>query len=444
MSSTYSIKNIWKIAYPIILGSLAQDIITVVDTMFIGRLGTQALGASALAGILYLSIVMMGMGFGVGVQIIIARRLGEKNYKAVSSTFIHSVLILVSIALFMFVVGRLVIDQAISLLVSSDGVAKLCNDFLGVRIWGFFAAFINIAFRSFYIGIARTKIISITTIVMAVVNVVLDYFLIFGVGIFPKMGIVGAAIASIVAELIALIVFVIYTKRSSINAEYNLFSKFSFSSVLSNQIIKISYPAMFQNFLAFFSWFIFFLFVEGMGEGPLAISNIIRSIYIILMLPIMGFASASNSLISYCIGQNNIRMISVVVKRSLLLAMLGIVVIVSLGLIYPDAIIRLFTNDNNLVKETIPTFYVVSGSTFVLAFGLIMFQAMLGTGATQVGLFIEGVTIVVYLLGSYFISKNYSEIHYVWSMEFIYGLMLGVGSFIYLKYGKWRTLKTKV
>ena len=79
MDQKITYQKIWNIAWPIILGSVAQNIIAVTDTAFLGRVGEVALGASAIGGIFYLAITMLGWGFGIGTQIIVSRRFGERN-----------------------------------------------------------------------------------------------------------------------------------------------------------------------------------------------------------------------------------------------------------------------------------------------------------------------------------------------------------------------------
>ena len=103
MQTQISYKKIWNIAYPIILGSIAQNIITVTDTAFLGRVGEIALGASAIGGIFYLAIFMLGWGLGIGAQIIVARRDGENNQHLIGSTIEHAQIIFVVLAVILFV-----------------------------------------------------------------------------------------------------------------------------------------------------------------------------------------------------------------------------------------------------------------------------------------------------------------------------------------------------
>jgi Na+-driven multidrug efflux pump len=89
MNTSVTNKEIWRIAYPIMLGNLAQTIITFTDTAFLGHLGVVELGASMMAGLYYYVFTTLAMGFAVGIQIIIARRFGEKRYDRIGVVFEH-------------------------------------------------------------------------------------------------------------------------------------------------------------------------------------------------------------------------------------------------------------------------------------------------------------------------------------------------------------------
>jgi len=139
-------------------------------------------------------------------------------------------------------------------------------------------------------------------------------------------------------------------------------------------------PVMFQNFLSLTSWFTFFVFVESMGEHSLAISNIIRSIYVVMMVPIWGFASATNTLVSYIIGKGDTRnVISLIIKISTL-CLLSVSVIVLINLIIPLKILSIYTDDIVLIYDTLPVSYVVSGAALVISVAMIFFNGVSGTG----------------------------------------------------------------
>ena len=96
--ATYSYKQIWKVAYPILISLVMEQMIGMTDAAFLGRVGEVELGASAIAGVYYTVIFMIGFGFSIGSQIIIARRNGEGNYAETGNIFYHGVCFLLGLA----------------------------------------------------------------------------------------------------------------------------------------------------------------------------------------------------------------------------------------------------------------------------------------------------------------------------------------------------------
>ena len=99
LDKTYSYQNIWKIAFPIIIGSAAQDLLLLADTAFLGHLGSVPLGAAAIGGLFYLTLVMAAWGFGIGIQILVARRYGEGQIHEIEQIIKHSFVILLGFAI---------------------------------------------------------------------------------------------------------------------------------------------------------------------------------------------------------------------------------------------------------------------------------------------------------------------------------------------------------
>lgn len=248
-------RSIWKLAYPIILGSLAQNLIALTDTAFLGHFSEIALGAAALATIFYFAIVMLGWGFGMGTQIVIARRYGERNFNLVGKTFDHSLYFLLILAVILLVFMEFQAPVILKSIVKSDEIFNASIDYLSYRSWGILFACVNLLFRAFYIGISNTKIIGWSTFFMAIVNIFLDYTLIFGELGFPEMGIKGAALASVIAEFAVLVFFIVYTLK-----KVKIFDLFKFEKIdwdLFSRLLKVSFPMMIQNFLALSCWFVF-------------------------------------------------------------------------------------------------------------------------------------------------------------------------------------------
>ncbi len=438
MNSTISYSRIWSIAYPIIIGSIAQNIINVTDTAFIGRLGEVALGGGAIGGIFYMAIIMLGWGFGVGTQIVVARRFGEGAYRPIGRTIEHGHIFLMFLALLIFLAVKLFGHQLLSILVESDAVAETSHQFIRYRIWGIFFAHTNFIFRAFYVGIGKTRVITLTTLVMVCVNVILDYSLIFGNFGFPEMGVSGAALASVIAELSCSIAFFAYTFLRIPREKFRLFHYRVFSLNLLTRLLKVSIPMMLLNFFSFSVWFVFFLIIEKMGESELAVSNIIRSIYVVLMIPIMGFASATNTLVSYVIGLGRVSEVMKIIRKILIMCASGILFIVAICSLFPEQLLSVYTNDQHLIQMGIPIIYIVSVASILLGIGNILFSGVSGTGRTNVSLIIEVVVLSIYLtITAIMVLVFRVPVEMVWGVEVVYGTLLIVISYTYLKSKRW-------
>jgi Na+-driven multidrug efflux pump len=253
------------------------------------------------------------------------------------------------------------------------------------------------------------------------------------------MGIEGAALASVMAEFVAMITYLLFTFRKNIRIQYQLFRFRRFSRELFFRIVRIAGPLMAQYSISFGVWFLFFLMVENLGERQLAISNIIRSVYMVMMLPLMGFSMATNTLVSYVIGLGKSEEVMTVIRKTLLICLAGIGVIIALSYIDPSVIIRIYTDDLSLVQDSLASFRVVSVAVFFLAAGLVVFNGVSGTGKTQVSFRIELIVLVLYMGLVFCLTRNPGiPVAVVWMSEIIYGLLLATLSFVYLRSGRWK------
>lgn len=437
-SQTTSYHDIWQISYPIILSLVAQNVVNVTDTAFLGRVGEVELGASAIGGLFYISIFMLGFGFGSGAQILIARRNGEKNFADIGRIFNNSLYFLAILALALFLIIFFLSPVVLKPFIASPAVYKASVLFLQYRIFGIFLAFTNVAFRSFYVGIGRTRSLSYSAAIMALVNVILGYLLIFGNFGFPEMGIAGAALASVIAEGCSTVYFIVVTFR---RPKFNIYGLFSFNGIdmaIVMKTLNISVFMMMQYFLSLGSWFVFFMIIEKMGERPLAVSNIIRSAYILLMVPVWAFSSATNTLVSSALGRGHPHDVIPITRKVITLSIGSILPLIAFTLIFPHFILSIFTSDASLAQATLPSLYVITGALFLFSFMNIMFNAVAGTANTHISMFIELFTIIIYLMATWLIGVVFrQQIEVVWTCEYIYFLVLGTLSFLYLKFGKW-------
>ena len=437
--SVPSSRVIWDIAWPIMLVLAAQSVVNLTDSAFLGRIGEVELGASAIGGLLYATLFMVGFGFSTGVQILISRRNGEKNYTAIGRIFDNSFYFLGITSL---VITAIVYFYGPSLLkpfMASQAVFEASSTFLIYRVFGLFFASAGLIFRSFYTGIAFTRYLSISSSLMAGINVVLAYVMIFGHWGFPPMGIKGAAIASVISEVCALLFFILITRRNKRFKQYILFRWIKPDLVIIKSTLSISGFVMLQYVLSLGSWFVFFMFIEKMGERSLAVSNIIRSLYILLMIPGWALCSVVSTLVSNSLGEGKPYLVMPIIYKIIKFSIVSMAVAILLAAFSPRKVISLFTNNMELIEATVPSYYIVLGALFLFAIMSIFFNGVLGTANTNYAFGIEVITLAVYLAFAWMIAiKLHMKIEYVWTSEYIYSILTGFLSYWYLRKGNWR------
>ena len=438
----YSNKEIWNVSYPILLALLAQNVINVTDTAFLGHVGEVELGASAMGGLLYICIFTVAFGFSTGSQILIARRNGEQHYKEVGPVMMQGCLFLLVMAAILFGLCQWSAPTLVRMLISSDSIFEGTLEFFHWRIFGFFFSFVNVMFRALYVGITRTKVLTINAIVMALVNVFLDYALIFGHFGFPQLGLKGAAIASVMAEAASTLFCLLYTWLYVDLKKYalNRFSGFDFT--LLERILSISCFTMVQYFLSMATWFVFFLAIERLGQRELAIANIVRSIYIVILIPVQALSTTANTLVSNLIGSGGIDHVMHLMGRIAKVSFIIVLACVALMVFLPEAALSIYTNEPLLQAESIPSLYVIGGAMLIASVANIYFNGISGTGNTQAALYLETGTLVIYALYVCWVGLILkAPVAVCFTTEALYYGLLLLTSVIYLKKANWQNKK---
>jgi Na+-driven multidrug efflux pump len=253
------------------------------------------------------------------------------------------------------------------------------------------------------------------------------------------MGIKGAALASSISEAVSAIYFFAYTFVMVDLKKYNLlrFARFDWKVVKTT--LDISFFVMLQYFLSLAGWFVFFMIIEKMGERTLAISNIIRSAYMVLMIPVFAFGSVVNSLVSNVIGEGKPNLVIPVIKKVAFMNFVLIGVVALISAFIPRVLISAYTSDPELISQTVPAFYVVLSALLLFSFASILFNGVSGTANTATALWIEIGTIAVYLTIAWILANQLKlSVALVWTSEYVYFLVLSLLSYLYLKSGNWR------
>ncbi|MBQ3606664.1 MAG: MATE family efflux transporter [Bacteroidales bacterium] len=441
-AGTYSYRNIWRVAYPILISLVMEQMIGLTDTAFLGRVGEIELGASAIAIVYYMVLFMIGFGFSLGAQIIIGRRNGEGNFRETGKIFWNGLYFVLGLAGVIIVLSELFSPYLMKLMVSSQAIYEAALSYVRWRLPGMVFAFITAMFRAFYVGTTQTRTLTLNSVVMVLSNIVFNWILIFGKFGCPALGITGAAIGSSLAELVSLIFFVVYTAVRCDRNKYGLDKAARFDAAELKGMMPVCSWTMIQNTISISTWFIFFLYIEHLGERALAISNITRSVSGLIWVVLQAFSATCSTLVSNIIGEGHPEKVMSLVKRILKLSYGLVSIMIIVFCLFPEAIARIYTDIPDLIIASVPAMIVMCSSYFLNVGGQVFFQAVSGTGSTKTAFKLEMVALVVYMVYcTVIIGILKLDVAVCWTAEHVYAGMLLLCSWLYMRSGRWKGRK---
>ncbi len=443
LSTTY--KDIFSLSGPIMLGSAVQQIIVLTDGVFLYHKSEADFGAIGFVSVFYLMIAAIGYNFSKGGQIMIARRAGENNPTKVGEVFQAMLFFEFFLAIILFLIMQYGGYYIFSIFANSDVIFYKSLEYLEFRSYGVFFSYVGLSFIALYTGIARTKFILIDSLFLALSNVFLNYGFIFGNFGLPELGIQGAGIASTISEGFAFMLFLIYIMFDKKIRKFKLFSipKIIDFDAIRTQI-KISSPVVVQAVVGFGSWFAFFGIIENLGERPLAITNLVRMVYLTLSIPTWGFASGANTMISNYIALGKKEQVVPLLWKISKICLTWTCIMLLPVLLFPKMILYpLFgKQDMSLIIEAQPIFYVMGVILILFSVSAVFFNGLAATGATAFGLIIQTISVVLYLIYVYFVIEVLQGgLGWAWASEIFYWLIIFVVSYWFLKTKRWHDLK---
>jgi putative MATE family efflux protein len=438
---TASYKEIWKLSWPILIGNVAYMLISVFDTAFMGRVGVVEQGAIGLSAQFYMILFMIGYSFTKGTQILIAKREGERRYLRVGIIFDNSMIFLTLLGILIFIIFYFFSGTLLGWIISDPATHKAATIYLQTRSWGAILSFYGSVFIAYYSGINRTNILAASVVTMSLFNIALNYVLIFGKLGMPAMGIKGAAIASNLAEGIALVIMIYGLWRQKLRPKHQMFKFTRFERRLVREMTNISVPLIAQHIIGLGAWLLFFVFIEKMGKLELASANVVKQIYMFFGIPTYAFTTAANTVIGNLHGQGKSEEIYPALKRLIYLSLLFSIGLGIILVLFPKPFILIFNDDAALIEVSRLSLNVSVVALFCFAIATILFNAIVSLGLTKVSLLIEVVTILIYLAYIYMMFEVlHVSLPVAWTSEIVYWLGIGGFSFLYLYRGTWKKL----
>lgn len=431
------IPSLLRVAIPISLGTMIQFIVVLTDNFFLSRAGEAAINGAGNAGLVYLTFEMLAIGSGAAFQILIARRLGEHNRSAALSAFRTGLLFHFGLGLGLMAITAALNEFAFNGLIADADTAAVFTPFLAIRMLGYVPLSLVLVMNAFYTGAAKTWPILVVSGLMAGLNVVLDAAWVDGWWGFEPMGPLGAAWASLTAEWTGCLAGLALTLKvvPDLRTSMTLLTRDAFGKWW-----RLARPLMGQLLLTIATWTSFFFLVEKVGGMELKVSHIARNLFMLAFVVAQGMGQTTRTYISNLLGAKHESLIPDVLKRIVLLNVVGILITCHGFVFYPERLAGIFFDDPIGIDAMRKTLYVIFSAVVLYAFTGIALAVLQGSGATKEAFQVELLAVTMYVVAAILMTVVWPQpVWIIWRVEWVYFSLIGIGSFWFLRKGNWRT-----
>ena len=379
------LSNLIILALPIMASNLVQTLYTVTDAFWLGKLAEGARDAVAAVGISFPLIFFLqsfGFGFVISGNSLIAQYKGAgltENLKKVTGQY---VLIMLAFSAFFLVVSLSLLDNILSWLHTPAEIMDVTRDYMSIIIPAQVFMFIVISIQSFYHGVGDTVIPMKIQMISVGVNLVIDPLMIFGIWIFPEMGVLGAAYATLFARILAAVMAVaslaIYHKEL-----LPTLKDIIPDSKMLKKIISISIPASFGHSMTSFGFVFLQGFVNGFGTIVISTNMLSMRIQSLFMMPALGLSTALSAVIGQNLGAREVQR----AKESVGIALKLVVSIMAVGgatiFFFGGSIIKVFIDDPAVIALGAQVMKITCFTSLIFAIVFVFLGVFNGSGHTK-------------------------------------------------------------
>lgn len=372
--------RISELAVPIIAGALATNLMSFVDTLMVGQLGNAALGGVGIGGQLFFLLLAVVLGLAAGVQAMVARRVGEQRVDVTGKVLNAGILLAILAGLVLMTLGYLLTPMVYGVINNDPLVVEEGLAYLSMRMPSILFIGINVAFRSYWIGVSLAKWSMVSIVSLSLANILFNYILIFGHLGAPRMEVAGAGLGSTLATLVGLLINVGFAARF---ARSNGFLRGLPDAQQIKTIVKVSYPESLRQALFSVGVVLMYVLVGQIGTGELAAFHVIISICLIAYMPHIGIGGAATTLVGEALGRKDGDDAK---TWGWQVSNVGLLVLAALGLLvalFPEAFLSLFLVDPGTVSIAILPLQLAVFAHVLDGYGKVLGSALIGAGATK-------------------------------------------------------------
>jgi len=424
-------KALWTLAFPIMAGMGIHTLYTIVDMIFIGRLGGDAIAAVAFNMPLFFLVLGLSFGVGSGVTASIARFIGAKDKVNADNTAEHAVALGLIISTILTTLGLIYGEGLLQRLGATESVLPLSWDYLKVSLIGLPFMVFSTFFRSILSGEGDMKLPMAVAGLGTILNIILDPIFIFTLG----YGVGGAAMASAISQLIVFLIFVymLFVKEHA----YIRFRMrdFSPSIFIIKDIIRVGLPASMSMIIMAFGQLVFNRILVRFSTDAVAAYQVGGRMDMVIFLPIMAIASALTTLVGMFFGAKEIEKIKFIAKYGIIRSMMVTGVLSIILYIFSPLIVKIFTLDVGIQSIAVTYLRFICLIYPLIAIGMTVGRILQGLGKGLPMLVITSIRILALSapLALYFIMVLNKSIEWVWYAMIISTIVSVAISLIWLK-----------
>ncbi|NIA23608.1 MAG: MATE family efflux transporter [Proteobacteria bacterium] len=435
--------TLWKVllqlSTPIIVANLFQTFYNLADAFWLGKLGRSALAAPTITFNIVFTVIALAGGLGAGGMIVLAQYKGAGNAEKVNETASNSFVLLLIISTTLSIIGYIFAPQVLSLMQTPTDAYQLTLNYMRITFIGIpfvFGFYIYQGLMQGYGDTINPMKISAFTVTL---NIILDPILIFGLGPFPKMGVVGAAIATIFSQFISSVIGI----TQMMSGRYGLklsFSRFRFNKEIIAAILKVGIPISVSQAGTSLGFTVLMGIVNTFGSGVISAFGIGNRIISLLTTPAMGLAMGTSTVVAQNIGAGRTDR----AERSVWVAasMNGVLlfVLTTLLFFFGASVVRFFINDPQVIEIGNSMFKITSYSVLFFSIMIIFNASFRGSGHTMPILIMQLSRLwLLRIPFAWLLAKTmgYGANGIFWAM-FISNMVTAFMSFVWFKSGGWK------
>lgn len=406
-------KLLLSMAVPMMISMLVQALYNIVDSIFVSRICEDALTAVSMAFPLQNIIISIAVGFGVGINALLSRALGQKNAERVNQVAVNGLLLALLSYLLVLVAGLLGIRAYMRTQTDIESIVEYGITYLNICVLCSFGVFVEITFERFLQATGRTVYSMITQLAGALTNIILDPILIFGLLGFPKLGIAGAAWATVIGQCVGAVVAV--TLNHFKNPEVHLrLRHIRPNGRLMGEITAISIPSIIMSCISSLTCFIMNLILITFSSTAVAVFGVYFKLQSFVFMPVFGLNNGMVPIIAYNYGAQKPERI----HKTIRLGMLYAVMIMALGFLVfqliPKELLSMFDASDAMLEIGAPALRIMSLAFVFAGVGIASSSACQAFGYSVYSMLISIARQIVVLIPAAYLLSLTGVLRGVW------------------------------